>query len=76
MPTFRTRIIGTSISAFTRHTFATSLRRSHRQRSLLPVQFAVTTISLAEILTGPPQTGDEALAERYRAVLETWHVVD
>lgn len=40
------------------------------------VQFAVTTISLAEVLTGPLQAGDEALAERYRAVLETWHVVE
>jgi len=40
------------------------------------VQFAVTTISLAEVLTGPLQAGDEALAERYRAVLETWQVVE
>jgi predicted nucleic acid-binding protein len=40
------------------------------------VQFAVTTISLAEVLTGPLQAGDEALAERYRAILESWQVVD
>lgn len=40
------------------------------------VQFAVTTISIAEVLTGPLQAGDEALAERYRAVLESWQVVD
>lgn len=40
------------------------------------VQFAVTTISIAEVLTGPLQSGDEALAERYQAVLESWHVVD
>jgi predicted nucleic acid-binding protein len=40
------------------------------------VQFAVTTISLAEVLTGPLKAGDEALAERYRAILETWQVVD
>lgn len=40
------------------------------------VQFAVTTISIAEVLTGPLQAGNEALAERYRAVLESWQVVD
>jgi predicted nucleic acid-binding protein len=40
------------------------------------VQFAVTTISLAEVLTGPLQAGDEALVERYRAILESWQVVD
>jgi predicted nucleic acid-binding protein len=40
------------------------------------VHFAVTTITLAEVLTGPLQAGDEALAERYRAILETWQVVE
>lgn len=40
------------------------------------VQFAVTTISLAEVLTGPLQTGSEALAERYRAILESWQVIE
>jgi predicted nucleic acid-binding protein len=40
------------------------------------VRFAVTTISLAEVLTGPLQAGDEAMAERYRAVLESWQVVE
>ena len=39
------------------------------------LHFAVTTITIAEILTGPLQAGDEALAERYRAVLESWQVV-
>jgi predicted nucleic acid-binding protein len=40
------------------------------------IQFSVTTISVAEVLTGPLQTGDEALAERYRAILESWQVVE
>lgn len=40
------------------------------------LRFAVTTITLAEVLTGPLQAGDETLAERYRAVLESWEVVD
>jgi predicted nucleic acid-binding protein len=40
------------------------------------IQFAVTTISLAEVLTGPLQAGDEALAERYRAILESWQIVE
>ena len=40
------------------------------------VRFAVTTITIAEILTGPLQAGDEAMAERYRAILESWQVVE
>lgn len=37
---------------------------------------AVTTITIAEVLTGPLKAGDELLARRYRAVLEAWQVVD
>ncbi len=37
---------------------------------------AVTTITIAEVLTGPLKAGEEALARRYRAVLDAWQVVD
>jgi predicted nucleic acid-binding protein len=37
---------------------------------------AVTTITIAEVLAGPLRAGEEALARRYRAVLEAWQVVD
>jgi predicted nucleic acid-binding protein len=40
------------------------------------VRFAVTTITLAEVLTGPLSKGDEVLAEKYRATLRSWFVVD
>jgi predicted nucleic acid-binding protein len=40
------------------------------------ILFAVTTMSIAEVLTGPLAAGEEALAKRYRAVLESWQVVD
>lgn len=40
------------------------------------LSFAVTTITIAEVLTGPLGAGDEALAGRYRAVLESWFVVE
>jgi predicted nucleic acid-binding protein len=40
------------------------------------VRFAVTTITLAEVLTGPLSVADEALAARYRATLKSWFVVD
>jgi len=39
-------------------------------------RFAVTTITVAEVLTGPLQAGDEALARRYRAVLESWRCIE
>lgn len=37
---------------------------------------ATTTVTIAEVLTGPLKAGEEALAKRYRAVLEAWQVVD
>jgi predicted nucleic acid-binding protein len=40
------------------------------------IVLAVTTITIAEVLTGPLKAGEEALARRYRAVLQAWRVVD
>lgn len=56
--------------------FASIFRPLFEAHAAGRVQFAVTTISIAEVLTGPLQSGDEALAERYRAVFESWQVVD
>jgi predicted nucleic acid-binding protein len=39
------------------------------------VRFAVSAVTIAEVLTGPLQAGDEALARRYRALFETWRIV-
>jgi predicted nucleic acid-binding protein len=49
------------------------LFEAHRKGEL---RFAVTTITLAEVLTGPLQARDEALTRRYRAVLESWQIVE
>ena len=40
------------------------------------LHFAVTTISIAAVLTGPLQSGNEVLAERFRTILGSWQVVD
>jgi predicted nucleic acid-binding protein len=40
------------------------------------LRFAVTPITIVEVLTGPLQAGDEALARRYRARLESWQLVE
>jgi len=40
------------------------------------IAFAVATITIAEVLTGPLGAGEEALAKRYRAVMESWQVVN
>lgn len=40
------------------------------------LHLAVTTISIAEVLTGPLSAGNEVLVKRYRAVMESWQVVD
>lgn len=39
------------------------------------VRFAVATVTVAAVLTGPLQKGDEALARRYRGILESWQVI-
>ena len=40
------------------------------------MRLAVTTVTLAEVLTGPLSARDEVLTERYRGTLESWFVVD
>lgn len=40
------------------------------------VRFAVTTITITEVLTGPLGAGEEMLARRYRSILESWQVID
>ena len=40
------------------------------------IVLAVTTVTIAEVLAGPFGAGEEALAKRYRATLESWQVVD
>jgi len=40
------------------------------------LQLAVSTVTLTEVLAGPLAAGEEAIARRYRAVLESWGVVD
>lgn len=40
------------------------------------VRFAVTTITIAEVLTGPLAAGEEILARRYRSILESWQMID
>src|SRR5579862_6302883 len=39
------------------------------------LRFAVATITIAEVLTGPLKSGNEALARRYRTILESWQVL-
>ena len=39
------------------------------------MRFAVSTITIAEVLAGPLSVGDETLVRRYRGILESWQVV-
>lgn len=39
------------------------------------LRFAVTTITVAEVLVGPLRAGDDALVQRYRTILESWRPV-
>jgi predicted nucleic acid-binding protein len=39
------------------------------------IRFAVSTITIAEVLAGPLSAGDETLVRRYRGILQSWQVV-
>jgi len=39
------------------------------------LRFAVTGITIAEVLTGPLKAGNEALARHFRVILESWQLV-
>ena len=39
------------------------------------LRFVVTTITIAEVLSGPLQAADEVLVRRYRAILESWQPI-
>lgn len=40
------------------------------------VHFAVTPVTIVEVLTGPLQAGEEELARRYRTALESWQCIE
>jgi hypothetical protein len=55
--------------------FASRFKSLFEAHALEQLRFAVTAITIAEVVTGPLQTGDEPLARRYRAMLERWQPV-
>ncbi len=55
--------------------FAARFRPVFEAHAAGSVRFAVSPVTIAEVLTGPLKAGDEALARRYRALLESWRVV-
>jgi predicted nucleic acid-binding protein len=56
--------------------FATRFRPLFEAHAVGRLRFAVTTITFVEVLTGPLQAGDDALARRYRAILDSWQTVE
>ncbi len=40
------------------------------------LRFAVTTITVAEVIAGPLRADDDVLARRYRTILESWQPID
>jgi predicted nucleic acid-binding protein len=39
------------------------------------LRFAVTTVTIAEVMTGPFKAGNDVLARRYRTILDSWLAV-
>jgi predicted nucleic acid-binding protein len=56
--------------------FASRFRPLFEAHAAGRLRFAVTTITVAEVLTGPLQARDEALARTYRAILGSWRPVE
>src|SRR5690349_13387550 len=56
--------------------FAPRFRSLFEAHAAGRLRFAVTTVTIAEVLTGPLKAGEEGLARRYRAILESWHPID
>lgn len=56
--------------------FAARFEPLFRRHEAGEIALAATTVTIAEVLTGPMRAGEEALARRYRAALEAWTVVD
>ena len=40
------------------------------------LRLAASTVTLSEVLAGPLAASEEALAKRYRTILESWGIVD
>ncbi len=55
--------------------FAARFRPLFERQAAGTILFAVTTITIAEVLSGPFGAGEETLAKRYRAAMESWQVV-
>jgi predicted nucleic acid-binding protein len=56
--------------------FASRFQPLFERQAAGDIAFAVATITIAEVLSGPLGAGEEALAKRYRAVMESWQVVN
>ncbi|MFN0317804.1 MAG: type II toxin-antitoxin system VapC family toxin [Burkholderiales bacterium] len=56
--------------------FAKRFERLFQRHADGEIELAVSTVSIAEVLTGPLSAGNEALAKRFRATLESWQVVE
>ncbi len=39
------------------------------------LHLAITTVTVAEVLTGPMRSGDKALERRYRTVIDSWRTI-
>ena len=56
--------------------FGPRFRSLFERQAAGEIVFAVTTATIAEVLGGPLSIGQEVLAKRYRAIMESWEVVE
>jgi predicted nucleic acid-binding protein len=56
--------------------FALRFRPLFERQAEATLELAVSTITIAEVLSGPLKSDDETTARRYRSIMESWRVVD
>lgn len=55
--------------------FASYFQPMFKAQAAGKFRFAITTITVVEVLTGPASIGNDVLARRYRKMLESWPVI-
>ncbi len=56
--------------------FAPRFRTLFERQQSGAIRLAAATITITEVMTGPLRAGEEAVAKRYRTMLESWQIVD
>jgi predicted nucleic acid-binding protein len=58
------------------HALAARFRPLFERQAAGTLLFSISTLTIAEVMSGPLRAGQDVQAKRYRALLESWKVVE